>query len=682
MRSSCQYAFVLASGLCSFLLPSAGVAQTQLPGLYVQGATLEASRPSSGKGAAGSTAAPEAAKDSGGDAGGVPLEQIGSAVTVITGAQLQAQQIRHAADALRSLPGVAVSRTSGPGTFTQVRIRGAEGNHTLVLIDGIDAGDTAIGEFDFASLLAEDIERIEIIRGPQSGLYGSKAIGGVINIITKTGKGPFTASVRAEGGGLGTHDVSGRVSGGNDRAWFYASAQQRGAQFFNWSETGSEDDPWRNTTLTLKGGVTLAKGLTLDFAVRNSRSFTNTDDAPFFGLQVPFDSFATSDTNVFLGGLKLKWDSLDGAWSQVVSFDRNLTEVKTQSDQFGPSDNKNARDKLAYLTTYRFETPTFLAAKHAISGQVDTVNERFTPSSDGLERERSQVGVVGEYRGEFFKRLFVTANVRHDDNNTFQDFTTWRTALSLNLPELKIRPHASVGTGVALPGMFEQFGFFLGSPLFKGNPNLKPEGSLGWDAGVEFTLVKDRAFLDITYFHTNLTDEIVSTSSNGVTSLDNLKGESERSGIELALRAQLTAALRLGASYTYLDATEATGLPEIRRPRHAGRADLTYIFADGRGSVNLGAIYNGRMQDSSFFQGGPPDFAFTTTRVTLDDYWLVNLAASYKLQKGVELFGRVENALDAQYQEIFGFNTPGVTAFAGLRFTFGGADGLAIGAAE
>jgi vitamin B12 transporter len=654
------------------------VAQTQLPGIYVQGATLEARRPSSGTGAAGNAAWTDGDKQgSSSDAEGVPLEQIGSAVTVITGAQLQAQQARHAADALRSLPGVAVSRTGSPASTTQVRIRGAEGNHTLVLIDGIDAGDTAIGEFDFASLLAEDIDRIEIIRGPQSGLYGSKAIGGVINIVTKTGKGPFTASVRTEGGSLGTHDVSGRVSGGNDRAWFYASAQQRGAQFFNWSETGSEEDPWRNTTLTLKGGVTFAKGLTLDFVVRNSRNFTNTDNAPELGLQVPFDSFANSDTNVFLGGLKLKWDSLDGAWTQIVNINRNHTEVKTQG-LFGSSDNRNARDKLAYLTTYRFDTPAFLAARHSISGQLEKTTETFTPGPptpgdfgpDGLERERSQVGVVGEYRGEYFKRLFVTANIRHDDNDTFQDFTTWRTAASLNLPEVKVRPHASVGTGVALPGMFEQFGSFLGSPPFKGNPNLKPEESLGWDAGVEFTLIKDRAFLDLTYFRANLTNEIVGFG----TTLINLDGESERSGIEIALRTQLTTALRFGASYTYLDATEATGLPELRRPRHAGRADLTYVFADGRGSVNLAAIYNGRMQDNAGFVA--PDFTFTTSRVTLDDYWLVDLAASYKLQKGVELFGRVENALDAQYQEVFGFNTPGIAAFAGVRFTFGGPEGL------
>ncbi len=686
MRSCAKSAVALASGLCVFLPSTAVLAQTQLPGIYVQGATLEAPRASTRKGGEPGEPAPDSAKGAEeGEASGVPLDTIGSAVTVVTGAQLQAQQIRHAADALRSLPGVAVNRTSSPSSFTQVRIRGAEGNHTLVLIDGIDAGENAGGEFDFSSLLVEDIERIEVIRGPQSGLYGSKAIGGVINVITKTGKGPFTASVRTEGGSLGTYDVSGRVSGGNDRAWFYASAQRRGAQFLNWSETGSEEDPWRNTTLSLKGGVTLLKGVTLDFSLRNSRNFTNTDDAPFFGLLVPFDSFATSDTNVFLGGVKLKWDTLDGAWSQVLSFNRNHTEVKTKSDLFGPSDNDNERDKLAYLLTYRFDTPTFLAARHAISAQVDTATERFTPSSDGLERERSQVGVVGEYRGEFFKRLYVTGNVRHDDNDTFRDFTTWRTAASLHLSELKIRPHASVGTGVALPGMFEQFGFFLGSPPFKGNPNLKPEESLGWDAGVELALVKDRMFLDVTYFHANLTNEIVGFG----TTLANLAGESERSGIEVALRAQLTASLLFGASYTYLDATGAdlnldpTGtvlFPEVRRPRHAGRADLTYLFADGRGSVNLAAIYNGRMQDNAFFLA--PDFTFTTSRVALDDYWLVNLAASYKLQKGVELFGRVENSLDAQYQEAFGFNTPGITAFAGVRFTFGGPEGMSPDAAR
>jgi vitamin B12 transporter len=649
------------------------VAQTQLPGIYVQGATLEAPRPSSGKGAPGSTAAAEDAKEGGGsDAEGVPLEQVGSAVTVVTGAQLRAQQIRHAADALRSLPGVAVGRTGSSGGFTQVRIRGAEANHTLVLVDGIDVGDTAGGEFDFASLLTEDIDRIEVIRGPQSGLYGSKAIGGVINIITRSGKGPLTATARTEAGSLGIWDVAARVSGGSDGAWFYASAQQRGSQFFNVAEAGSEDDPWRNTSLSLKGGVAIADGLTLDFVLRNARLFANTDaqKAPLGGgLQVPVDSPDTSDTNLFIGGVNLKWETFGGALTQVLRANHNTTDLKTQGI-FGPSENLSQRDRLGYLATYRFATQG--AAKHTISSLIENETERFTPGPatpgdfgpDGLERERSQLGLVGEYRGEFFNRLFLTGTVRRDDNDTFQDFTTWRTAASLSLPELQMRPHASVGTGVALPGMFEQFGSVLGH--FKGNPGLKPEESLGWDAGVEFTLVRNLAFLDVTYFHANLTNEIIGFGNT----IDNLPGASERSGVELAVRAKLTPQLLLGMSYTYLDASQPDGEVEVRRPRHAGRADLTYLLAGGRGSLNLAAIYNGTTQDDAFNE------VFARSRVTLDEYWLINLAASYKLQKGVELFAKVENALDAQYEEVFGYNTPGATAFAGLRFTLGGPDGI------
>ena len=150
----------------------------------------------------------------------------------------------------------------------------------------------------------------------------------------------------------------------------------------------------------------------------------------------------------------------------------------------------------------------------------------------------------------------------------------------------------------------------------------------------------------------------------------NLAGESKREGLEVALRTQLVPWLYAGASYTYLDASEPNGRPEVRRPRHAGRADLTYLFDAGRGTFNVAAIYNGRMQDDAFNAG------FNRFRVTLDDYWLITAAASYKLQKGVEVFGRVENILNDHYEETYGYNTPGMAAFAGLKFTMGGPDGF------
>jgi len=668
MRSSLRLLALSVVGCLPGLFAEGALAQQpiELPGIYVQGATLQAPRSAASPGQSGP------AQDSQ-EAEGIPQEKIGSSVSVVTGQQLKDQQVRNAADALRSLPGVAVSRTGSFGGFTQLRLRGAEGNHTLVLIDGIPANGTSDGEFDFADLLADDIERIEVIRGPQSGLYGSGAIGGVVNIVTKGGKGPFTATVQAEGGGYGMAGVSGRVSGGNDRAWIALSAQHRSGQFFNLAEAGGEEDPWRTTTVNVRGGVTIMNGLAVDFTLRNTHRFQNQDSQevpPGGGPRVATDTPDTAESNLFLGGVNAKWDTFGGALTHVFRATRNITDQKTIS-AFGPSDNLGEADKLGYLATYRFNTPLFLAAKHSVTGLVEREFERFTPGPatpgpfgpDGIERDRSRLATAFEYRGEFFDRVTVTGTVRHDDNDKFADYTTWRTALSVGLPKLSMRPHASVGTAVALPGMFEQFGSVLG--LFKGNPNLKPEESFGWDAGIEFTIIRGRAFLDITYFQADLTNEIRGFG----TTLDNLPGASERRGVEFAFRAQVSPTLLLGASYTYLDASEPDGRPEVRRPRNSGRADLTYRFAEGRGTFNVAAIYNGAMKDDAF------DVFFNRSLVTLDDYWLVNAAISYKLEKGMEVFARVENALDSQYQEVYGFATPGMTAFAGIRFTFGGPDG-------
>jgi vitamin B12 transporter len=340
---------------------------------------------------------------------------------------------------------------------------------------------------------------------------------------------------------------------------------------------------------------------------------------------------------------------------------------------FGLFRNVSEADKAAYLATYRLDTPGLLA-KHSFTGLVGTETERFTSKSSfgGGEGVRSQLAFAGEWRGEFADRLFLTFAIRHDDNENFQDFTTWRLAASLRLPEMGVRPHASVGTAVKLPTMFEQFGI---TANFVPNPNLAPEESFGWDAGLEFALLNGRAILDVTYFQADLTNKIFGTEPvpgepGKITSV-NLPGESTRKGLEIAGRVKLTKELTLGAAYTYTDARDPNGEREIRRPPHAARADLGYTFADGRGTATLGVIYNGTMDDLAF---QIPTFA--QQRVLLDSYWIVNAALSYKLQPGVEMFGRVENLFDQRYQEVFGFESAPIMAFAGLKLTFGGPEGL------
>ncbi len=603
------------------------------------------------------------------DVSGVEARKIGTPVSVVTGEELKARQIRNAADALRSLPGVSVSASGGAGgQATQVRLRGAEGNHTLVVIDGIEANDTSSGEFDFSSLDAEDIERIEVLRGAQSGLYGSRAIGGVVNIITRRGKGPLAIRARTEAGSFGTRDAAVSASAANERGYFSAGFSARESDGFNIAAQGNEDDGYTRSSLNVRTGVTISDGLSADFSLRRSSTFTEFDTVDFFAPegvdQVPVDSNNESERVVWLGGGKLTWEMFGGGLTHVAGGNFNTTVLQS-ADDFGQAKFDNARDRVFYQATTRFGAPDE-GLRHSLSGLVESETETFTPSgnfNDGDERRRERLAYAGEYRGEFLDRVFPTASIRREDNDTFVDFTSWKAGVSVDVREIGVRPHASVGTAVALPGMFEQFGSVLGA--FVGNPNLVPEESFGWDAGVEFTLLAGKAVVDVTYFEADLENEIVGFG----TSLLNLTGESKRQGLEVAARSALFEGVTVGAAYTWLDATDPTGLAETRRPEHSGRADVNYVFSQGRGLINVAAIYNGTVKDSAFFNLNVDPF-FGSRTVTLDSYWLVNVAASYQVAPGVEIYGRVENLLDEQYQEVFGFEAPDIAAYAGVRLTY------------
>jgi vitamin B12 transporter len=686
MRSLAKEFSHPTGGLIVLLLataPSQAQQPTALPGITVEGATLErgamAPRPAGTQAQAGQVAMPDVAPVDG-TVLGVAAETVGNAVTVLTGEDLRRQQIRNAADALRSLPGVAVNRQGGVGNFTQVRIRGAEANHTLVLIDGIVANNTADGEFDFSNLSAEEIERIEIIRGPMSSLYGANAVGGVINIISRRGQGPLTATLQTEAGAFASKDVVARLAGGSERANLSLAYQWRATQGFNIAPVGDEQDGSRLRTFSLRAGARLLDNMSLDITLRNSEKHADRDgfgdfSAPAGSLAQAFDDASTLSNSVFLAGANLKWDTLNGSLSHEFKANHNGTTT-TDADRTFLSNSKNISqaDSFAYLGTLRLDTPA-IWGKHSLSALVETDNERFTPEgsfADGRTRERGRLSFAGEWRGALANRLFLTAGIRHDDNDNFQDFTTWRTALSVPLPELGLRPHASTGTAVKLPTMFEQFGT---DQFFIPNPNLRPEESFGWDAGLEFSWLAGRVTLDVTYFNANLTDKIdgfVATAKPGIFTAANLPGESTRQGVEIATRVKLAAGLSWGAAYTYTDARNPDGEQEIRRPPHAARTDLSWGFAGGRGSANLAVIYNGSMQDIGFVL----PFFDPQPRLSLPPYWLVNAAVSYRLQPGVELFGRVENLLDQHYQESFGFDAAPLAAFAGVKLTFGGPDGL------
>ena len=417
----------------------------------------------------------------------------------------------------------------------------------------------------------------------------------------------------------------------------------------------------------MRAGARVTDDISVDFNLRNSSKEGDRDGfgGPVGALATTTDDPSTFTSDVWLAGGTIRWDMFDGALTHVVRASNNRT-TRTDNDLsfLFQSRNDSETTKFGYLATLRFDTPIVVAAHHIFSGLIEKANEDFTPLSDfedGIKRSREQIATVAEYRGEFDDRLFVTGSVRHDDNSAFEDFTTWRTNASLALREIGLRPHASAGTGVKAPTQFEQFGSF--PSFFIPNPNLKPEESFGWDAGIEATLIKDGLVIDVTYFNADLTNKIKGVGFP--TTPINVAGVSQREGVEIAAQVHLAPQLFFGLSYTHLDATDPNGLEETRRAPHSGRADLTYTFANGLGRFNIAAIYNGRMIDEALRLP-----FFSAERVSLDAYWLVNAAASYKVQPGVELFGRVENLLDQDYQEVFGYETAGIAAYAGVRLTY------------
>jgi len=603
----------------------------------------------------------------------VEAKEVGSAITVITAEEIERKQVRFVSDILRQVPGVAVNRAGNMGALTQVRIRGAEGNHTLVIIDGVEVNDPMnASEFDFSSLLADDIERIEVLRGPQSAIWGSDTIGGVVNIVTKRGREGVHGRASAEGGSFGTYRMNAGLSGGTEAARASVSGSLFDTDGINVGSTGSEKDGYRNGTLNVTGDVDLSRNLSVALNGRYTKAKTEGDRqdfdfpaTPTQGLVVDSDDY--TETEQIYGRAEARLSLFDGAWQQklgaaMTRADRDTVESGTTSESTG------TKGKLDYQSTFLFDTPTLADAAHSLTFYVEREHQDFRNRSEGFPsadqyRGTTDHGYVGEYRVGLWDQLFLSAALRFDDNERFEDATTYRGTAAYVVPGSGTRLHASYATGATNPTFFELFGFDPNT--FVGNPDLKPETSKGWDAGVEQKFLDDRVLIDVTYFETDLRDEIQTAFLPGFLATPvNLSGKSTRRGIEVTAQARVTDAFDLAGSFTWLDAEEPGGRSEVRRPDYMASASANYRFLGGRANVNLGVDYNGRAIDNEFVD------STGRIRVGLDDYVLVNLAASYRLTDNVELFGRVENLLDEDYQDVYGFDTPGIGAYAGIKVAF------------
>lgn len=597
----------------------------------------------------------------------LPLSQQGGSVTVITPDALVQRQAREISDILRDVPGLSVSGSPGQ---TQVRIRGTEANHTLVLIDGIEVSDPFFGEFDFGSLAIDQAARIEVLRGQQSALYGSDAIGGVIHYITLTGSEAPGLQLRAEGGSFGTFNVAARYGGVAGNFDYAISATHLGTGGTVGTRGGTRELSKTTNALSFNGLWAPAPNARVRIVGRwnatdsdfNDQDFT--PGSPTFGFAV--DSPGTSVENEGLYALVSgELDLLDDRWTHALTAQVADIDRDGFSNSALNSGNESQRIKGSYVSSLRLGND---ALRHMITFAGDWERERFRNTAPGGfafngRRQIRNLGLVAEYGMVANDRLALDAALRWDDNSRFDDTLTYRVQGSYAF-DFGLRARAAAGSGIKNPGFFELFGFTDGR--FIGNAALKPERSEGWEIGLEQAIADGAVTIGATYFESTLEDEIFTDypAPNFVVTPANRTTQSRQHGVETFLRAQLSPAWRIDASYTRLTARE-NGTREVRRPRDTANVAISWQAPEERGGLTLVVRHSGSQTDSAFL-----DPSFVPTIVTLESFTLVSLAGSLRLAEGVELTARVENLLDQSYEQIFSFTNPGIGAFAGIRAQF------------
>jgi len=587
-----------------------------------------------------------------------------NAVTVIDRAQLRNRATVSLSNILRDVPGFSVSQVGVLGSQTQIRVRGAEANHLLVTIDGVEANDPSQGdEFSWGTLTASDIERIEIIRGPQSSLRGSDAVAGVVNIITRTAE-KSSVGLFLESGSWATHHSGfniGHKQGDFDIRFGLSHIESAGD---NIARTGDENDGYRNTTYNIRSGLKLSDQMDISFAARESDGMNQFDaDNDFDGLIEDQDRVSEFENST----MRFQGDyaSKDGNWQHKVLISQSKSDNTAFADKAKGNVTASTKDQIQYIGSFTWDQGAQNIAALVEREKEDWMQRGeitwgvYDPNQD---RERDTDSVAVEYRTDINDHLTLAASARHDDNSEFDSAKTYRAEAIYQLTEA-IRLRGAVGTAVKNPTFTERFGFYTN---FIGNPNLIPEESTSWELGADQLIMGGALTLSLTIFEAELENEIdgfVYDPATFAYTSNNINGTSERKGAELSAVGNISESMSLSAAYTYTDSTGDDAVREVRRPRHIASLNLGWQAAHNL-HLNTNIQFTGEQTDVYF-----PPFPEPSQVVALSNHTLVNINLNYSATEKFEMYLKLENALNENYEEVFGYQTLGFGASLGLRYS-------------
>jgi len=594
--------------------------------------------------------------------------ELANSITVIDSAEIASGNKINLFDLLNSEYGLSVTQPGGLGALSTINIRGSNPEHTLILLDGVEMNMTsdAANVYDFANLPAENINRIEVLRGPQSTLYGSDAMAGVINIITNKGMGKPALQLSAEGGSYSTFKGNAGLSGSFNNFNYLVSfgrTQSDGISSAGEKYGNTENDGYSGNNISSRLGYDINEHAGINFFLRFTKAETDLDQ---FGGEFGDDPTYLYNLEELTSRIEGYFNLFDGFWDQKIgaSYYKSIRKYDFDSTVNNPASSNSLYDGKKYKLDWQNNPHVF--DSNIITAGIDFEIEQasteyyyssaFGPYESIIPNsETTTTGFYLQDQLEINNNFFASVGIRYDFYKKFGGAFTYRIAPAYIFWQTGTKLKATIGTGFNAPSIF-----YLYDPSF-GNEELNPEKNFGWDVGVEQFFWFSGVSTGATYFSNEFTDLFGSDENFKTVNIQKAKSN----GVELFTKAVLTNQLDIKLNYTYTNAVnKSEQSPDyneklLRRPENKIGALINYNFVE-QANVNLEVIYVGGSDDKDFS-------TFPASRIAIEEYTLINVAAHYDLFAFLRLTGRIENLLDADYEEIFGFGRPGLSGYAGLR---------------
>jgi vitamin B12 transporter len=571
-----------------------------------------------------------------------PAEETTSRVIILPRKVIESKGAQFIGDVLKDVPEINLIQSGGQGKLADVILRGGSPSQVLVMIDGIKVKLTTTGTFDFSGITADDVERIEIVKGPQSTIYGSEAMAGVINIITKKGRDKAHADLALEGGSFGTYKTSATVSGASKIVDYRVTASYFNTDGISISKRGDEKDGYKNASFSTKLGIKPSDIFNLEFTGRYYYDRSELDGYDY-NLRQSMDAlnYIQHGHHYVLSGKGRLY--LFDIWEQILTISNTKDSLKTRD-----TDNAwNNYDIITGMETIDWQNNLYLSDSYTLTAGFENRLEKGENIGNFSRKIYNNAVYFNNKLSLFEDWLHVDAGIRYDDHETFGDKYTYRLGAVYDIKPADFRILANYGTGFRAPTFNELF--WPADPIWGGggNPDLKPEETDSWEAGIEKDFLNKKVIFTATYF-----DQKYDNLISGWPPVNISKAEVK--GIEAGISAKPTDHLTVWTVYTYMDTEDKdTGQHLVRRPKD--KFNVTAEYSVEGLTLLAGYTFVGEVFD-------------TIAQRNLESYSLINISGDYKLTKNIKLFGRIDNLLDEDYESAGGYNSPGFSVFTGVKF--------------